>query len=377
MQSLKISWIRRLLSTNTQPWASLFNDTIANKHKLIEFGSLYVKDLILKTTNNFWKTTFQAYEKYLRSHTPNNLQDKLVSPIWYNHRLPNTYQPDWYSKGISIVGDLLHTNLEPLSQIELTTKYNLKPTNALSFIGIYSSIRKYLRTSLLPPENNLQTIYYRPHIPFNIAPIKHSKKGIKYINRVFNIKKTYYNIKWNTNLQTQIDEDTWKRTYKICFNTVHDNYLIWLQYRILNRILGIRSRLYKLNMINSPQCKLCNTNDEETLTHLFYQCPEVKSLWKNIQEWIKNKLNIQINITMTDVILGYLPNNNFNVPMNTIILLTKAYIFNCSRKERNININYLQTRIHTNYSLQENIARINGKLDEFTKNWDNWKRLFD
>ena len=47
---------------------------------------------------------------------------------------------------------------------------------------------------------------------------------------------------------------------------------------IINRILGNRYYLHKLNIVNSPNCGLCNLHPE-TLTHLFYECRTANTLW--------------------------------------------------------------------------------------------------
>ena len=123
-------------------------------------------------------------------------------------------------------------------------------------------------------------------------------------------KKTIItSLKWDLALGTTISADTWKNTFNICFKTVQDNYLIWLQYRILNRILGTKYLQHKMNIIDSSKCNICN-NSIQTTKHLFVDCPPIKQLWINIQQWIKNSLNININLTPLDIILGYQHRNN-------------------------------------------------------------------
>ena len=61
----------------------------------------------------------------------------------------------------------------------------------------------------------------------------------------------------------------------VCFKTIQDNYLIWFQYKILNRILGIESLKFKMGISQNNVCRLCNEN-EETLVHLFTLCNPVK-----------------------------------------------------------------------------------------------------
>ena len=173
-----------------------------------------------------------------------------------------------------------------------------------------------------------------------------------------------------------IDITTWKTTYHICFRTVQDNYLIWLQYRILHRILGTNYYTHKLKITNSPQCNICKES-EETIVHLFCECPKIITLWENITTWIRNKLNITITLSSLEIILGYQHRNNYMKPLNTIILVTKAYIFWCTQKNKDPIIADLLTRIETTYTEQNTIALKTNKINEFNKAWLNWKRLFE
>ena len=124
-------------------------------------------------------------------------------------------------------------------------------------------------------------------------------------------------------------------------------------------------------------CTLCK-NHEETLIHIFAQCPKTSPLWDNISIWIRNKLNILINFTDINIILGYLNNNNFAYPLNTIILITKVYIiFWCCRNQVNPNPLELPHRIDQCYIEQKQINDLKDKKEKFIKLWNVWKQLFN
>ena len=130
-----------------------------------------------------------------------------------------------------------------------------------------------------------------------------------------------------------INNDKWKAIYTVCFSTIHDNYLTWLQYKILTRILGVKVLLAELNIMSDSQCRLCGTQNE-TLLHLFCECSKVAPLWQNISTWIYNRINLRINMEKENILLGLLGNTNYNRPVNTIILATKGYIFGCCRQKK-------------------------------------------
>ena len=51
--SLKISWIKRLISSDKQPWAVFFDLAITSKYNLFNFGTSFINNLIPNLKNNF------------------------------------------------------------------------------------------------------------------------------------------------------------------------------------------------------------------------------------------------------------------------------------------------------------------------------------
>ena len=101
-----------------------------------------------------------------------------------------------------------------------------------------------------------------------------------------------------------------------------------------------------------------------------------KNLLTNVTNWISANLNITIYLDKATMILGYLHKNNYQVPLNTILLTTKSFIFQCSRKNNEPDINTLIERINKTYIEQQKIAILNQSLNQFNKVWSVWKNLF-
>ena len=55
---------------------------------------------------------------------------------------------------------------------------------------------------------------------------------------------------------------------------------------------------------------------DENLEHLFYECSEVTQLWNNVQQWINNKLRVNLVLTNLMKLHGYLINDNKFWPLN-------------------------------------------------------------
>ena len=109
------------------------------------------------------------------------------------------------------------------------------------------------------------------------------------------------------------------------FKTLQNQSVILEQYRILHCILGVRYLRYKMKQENSPICNKCYQFDQ-TLLHLFTQCLFYIDLWQDLQCWINSKISFEFNVSPQMIILGYLNTDNFSIPINTILMITKQYI---------------------------------------------------
>ena len=84
--SLKISWIKRLLSNDTPVWNTLGLHCIKNPIRLRYFGSIRPKNLAQNITNTVWKEALQSWACLLCVNSPDENR-KFSSPVWYNPRI--------------------------------------------------------------------------------------------------------------------------------------------------------------------------------------------------------------------------------------------------------------------------------------------------
>ena len=57
------------------------------------------------------------------------------------------------------------------------------------------------------------------------------------------------------------------------------------QYKVLNNIVFTNEKLFKIKMIDSPQCTFCK-NEIGSLEHLFYNCEVTRSFWVALRSWL-------------------------------------------------------------------------------------------
>ena len=123
-----------------------------------------------------------------------------------------------------------------------------------------------------------------------------------------------------------------------CFYTIQEKTLIWFQYKIIYRLTGTNSLLYKMKLTDSQLCNFCNIK-EETIYHLFVRCENTSKFWKTIRTWLMEKGNINLDISPSILFFGnwYLEQGQ---SINNIISIfhSKQYIFKCSKKKQELNM---------------------------------------
>ena len=108
-KSLKLGWLKKLNTDQSKGWFKILETTIADINKLYRVGTKWIQTLDSKI-NPFWCSVFTYWDLLTDILVTN--QDILTSCIWYNSKLATnkTFFPDWYKKGIHIVGDIFNEN---------------------------------------------------------------------------------------------------------------------------------------------------------------------------------------------------------------------------------------------------------------------------
>ena len=180
---------------------------------------------------------------------------------------------------------------------------------------------------------------------------------------------------WEQVFETEINADMWKNIYKTCFKTVKDNDIIWLQYRVLHRILGTKDYLFKTNLTTDRNCSFCE-HKSETVYHLFTGCEQVQLFWTNLKSFLHSKLRLQISIEGPNIIFGCLSNFWSSISINTIYLVAKSFIFQTSRSNKGLNLDYFLSYLHRVYLEQEYIAKLESNHEKFLKLWGDFYTVF-
>ena len=377
INALKLTWIRRFYNvhTNVSPWANLAKLLIGSVEKLVMLGSNYSTKIARETKNKFWHETLKSWSNFVaKLSVSRNPPDVLGFPIWYNMEISNTnlFCPNWYNRGVALVGDLFNGNGKLLTENEIKLSYGIK-TNFLEYQRVIKCVQVYCNS-----RKGTSKSHTKPIFPEYIKVLMKSKKGCKDFYDVINTNKTeiqtsYYSY-WENKLKQEIPNVEWKSIFRICFKTVEDNELIWFQYRLINRILGTNDYLTKIKIKNNPNCVFCN-KDPETISHLFTECDIVKMFWSQLNRNIKFIMGIDFTISPSEVLFGITSNMSRKYTINLVYLIAKTFIFKTARSNGIISYENFRNFLKKIYIEQEYVSKLKFTHASFIKKWGNISHL--
>ena len=140
------------------------------------------------------------------------------------------------------------------------------------------------------------------------------------------------------------------------------------QFKILNNILYSNARLHKMGIVSSSKCSLCSENNETT-THLFFECRVSANLWSAIQNHLQNNLYLP-GLSDENVHLGLISNNSSMRLENHILLAFKRFLFENQKEKFIVNLNGFWKYLMHIQKIEFQIASKNGKLRGHFQKWN-------
>ena len=111
---------------------------------------------------------------------------------------------------------------------------------------------------------------------------------------------------------------------------------------------------------------------------MFVECTHVKTIWRLLEKHIHGPINVNITLGVLDILFGYHLNNQNKIPGDTIILITKKYIFDLKFKNDTsfyFNFDTLKYNLNQTFKDEQYVATINTQR-KFNIVWNNWRSVF-
>ena len=180
-------------------------------------------------------------------------------------------------------------------------------------------------------------------------------------------------IKWEKELNKEIHDTIWNGLYKQLYILTASTKLRYFQIRLINRTLITNIQLYKWNLRTDEMCTFCK-KESETYVHMFINCKIIKRLWSALQKWLDYYCFIKLERVSYDLILNRY-RDSFAPMVNTIILITKQYIYRCKCQETDPRFPELISGISWYKSIEKMAALKHNKLKQHNDKWSMYDKV--
>ena len=366
IKSMKISWLRRLLTANTT-WQKMIISELPDIQDVLSYGSKKLLKVSARINNPFWKNVLQAYAAFSSAFKP-DVPQILSETVWYSDytKFKCSAVKSWNEKGIRFLADLVDENSG-----RLHTKSSLEETYGIKMTFLcFSSLMRSL------PDNMKHAVIVRECGP--IMPLR--------MNLIANHAKLS-RLTYNTYIENKLTDITrsnakikekWIR-YIGCFEDDSVGQVIkstkstrsrMFQYKLVNRFLATNKYLQTIHIKDDDKCTFCK-QEVETLEHMFWYCPKVKSFIAEVKIGMINEFSVNLDIDRKNwFFLTDLP-----MMEACIITLAKRVIYESRLKEINPSFTYLKWKLNLEIEIEFHAAQYKNNLDKFKKKWGSLKSL--
>ena len=376
-QSLKISWIKRLMAQGA--WQTLFADTICEDKSLIwELDRQSLIDLSENIKNIFWKEVITAWCHFRYNQNDPDINDILKYPIWYTYWNTNpnilSMKRRFIDKGIIYLKDLINDQRQFYTHTDFQNRTHIK-INFLEYLGLIGSIPRCWKNTI---EKSTLTDGIAQIFRISLKYITNLERPTnavyrKHLETVTVEKKP--EIKWENTFNKQID---WKSVYSNIYSSTLNVKVQSFQFKLVHRILPTNKFLHICKIKETEMCYFCNS-EIETFEHLFFECTVVRQFWYKIKHWLNPHIEIDIWLNTENIILGIITNNKNSILINHIFLLAKRCIFSTKYKEGILSLSILVNTIRNVYNIEQKImiADTEGKYKYIVNKWKDIEDLLN
>ena len=336
-KSLKLTWLRRLLTTKSA-WKSILENSLdffnVNLNDLFLFGDKKFLKLKDSMQNPFWKDVFLATAELIENVNYTLPYKFGLMPICNNSLFKIGGHPvkqrDIGNRVDLQVWDFMDTASYRFLDLQEFNNINCTQFNFLLYHGIVNAIKKGANS--LNFNIGLAELHCRPRQPLLMSIIVSQKKGCKsYYNILRGKKVLHFTLAnkekaWHDELGFLVTVDKWNAAYKNCANIKSFNEIKWMQFQILHRSLKTNRILSHFIPEISNICSFCKFAPEN-ISHFFFSCYVVKNLWSEISNFLL-PANINSTFNLSNILFSATKEKSSSV-FNQIVLFTKKFIWKC------------------------------------------------
>ena len=242
------------------------------------------ESFILKHLIELWNATNMDDQTKKSLLAKRSLFQNRLVPFTMNNQILN----NWFQKGIKHIEDCFQGS-KLMSFDQLKHKYKISNNTFFCYLQLRAYLREELGQTMLLPK------------PTEIEILIHKGKIKKFTSRMYNliqeqtIKQGIHQSrqKWETDLNTKIDEVQWSR---LCLDSMTNTINVRLrlvQYNFLHQLYITPQKINRFNPNLSAQCFRCN-QEIGTFLHSTWSCPKVQPFWTNLRVLLEQIIHVQL-----------------------------------------------------------------------------------
>ena len=365
-RALKAKWIQRYLDPHNRGKWKLFVEfsLIGHDINLLLQGNLNSDDVAsLGIEDPFTK---ELIETWSLLNFKKQLSNFGITPIWYNSLIRIDNKPihyrNWSTAGIYFVNDLLEEDSQFLTFDTFKEKFAIK-AHFLQYHGVICAISNIKRKNHCPQMKSAKT---------DTKSLLSSEAFCKLAYKSFLTQTACIPCKsqekWLTECNfCDVDTIDWGKSYTLAFLCTKESKLRVFQFKLLHRKLATNYFLFKIGIKSNDQCSFCKESSE-TLLHLFWDCPFVKSFWNEISNWMK-KSSCFLNEEFSFLSCIGLVNDTTNLLFHHALLIARYHIYFSKQKGFNPSWELFFRTILNCFDYERRYAIKTGTLRNFNAKW--------
>ena len=370
--ALKLSWIRKFRNTNHK-WASIAGIVYPFLQNLECYGSAITTKYT--NINPFWTHVFRAYRSFCVCATPQNANELLSEPIFYNEKITVGNKVikkiKLIEKGLFSIRHLIKENREFMSYRDFCKQFGFC-IDFVTFNGWISSIKQFVRKMGIKIDNingNGDTFS-----ALRIIDSVHKGSNIYYECLTSNSTEPKCCSKWTEKLNEEIN---WKKVFRKT-HKIKDIKLKWLQMRIIHRIVATNVVLHAMGVTNTTTCVICN-NARDSIEHFLWDCAHIRRFWTRLEKLINDQCEHanSVKISRNIILFGVDNHLKTDTVFDFIIMFAKWYIYRC-KVENDIPIVKIFIRqLNYRFKIEQYNAIIANDLNKFSTQWSHYKPMLE
>ena len=370
-KALKLNWVKRLCSNSNAPWKYIPKSLLANVGGLELFNCNY--DISLLNLNKhlpvFYGEIITFWQDLIASN-PKSKNDVLEQICWNNKFITSDrksiYYPLWRLAGICKIKDLVDTQQKCfLSFDSFCNKFNVR-CNFLQYFGLVNAIpqswKKLLDSAgeqgstsqIIIDEITCKEIYT---MLLSLQPTPPPTCEKRLLNRGY------------------LNEDM-SKVYLLPFEATREVKLSMFQYKIIHNILCTKSLLFKMKKEDSPCCPFCPM--DHTIAHLFTECTQAISFWKEFLDWASRVVNSRISLSKNEIMFGIInQDSTFCLALNHLVIIGKYFLYVNTFNNKAYIFNEFVSLVRDKIKVEKYILCTSGRGKEFKTKWSTFHSVFN